>query len=303
MDHRTLHAVARAVLEALGSEPREASIVADHLVESNLRGHDSHGVGMLPVYVRNRHRGGTVANRRPVVVRDEGPFLVVDGERGFGHVIGREATDLAVARARQLGLAVLAIRNAGHMGRIGTYGEQCAAAGLVALYFVNGTGHEGWVAPHGGREARLSTNPMCLAFPATSANPPVILDFATSRMSWGKIRVWRNQGRPLPEGVLLDRDGQPTRDPSVMERDPMGALLPFGEHKGWGLALMCELLAGAVAGHTIRPDAPRGGAGVNNVLAVILDPDRLVGRDQLAREADLLLAHVRSSPPLDPRPP
>jgi uncharacterized oxidoreductase len=298
-----LHAIARAILAAAGSEEREAGIVADHLVEANLRGHDSHGVGMLPTYVRNRQRGGTRANRRPVVERDDGPFLVVDGDRGFGHVIAREAIELGIARARQVGVAVLAIRNACHMGRIGTYGEQCAAAGLLSFHFVNGIGHEAWVAPHGGKEARLSTNPVCVAFPATGVNPAVVLDFATSRMSWGKIRVWRHHGWTLPDGVLLDRDGLPTTDPAVMETEPMGALLPFGEHKGSGLGLMCELLAGAVVGRTIQPDNPRDGVGINNMLAILLDPGRLGERGRLEREADALLAYVRGAPPVDPAEP
>jgi uncharacterized oxidoreductase len=303
VDPTRLHALVRAVLGASGSDDREAGIVADHLVEANLRGHDSHGVGMLPTYVRNRKREGTRANRRPVVVRDDGPFLVVDGDRGFGHVIGREATDLAIVRARQLGVAVLAIRNACHMGRIGTYGEQCAAAGLVSVHFVNGIGHEPWVAPHGGKEARFSTNPFCIAFPPTGTNPAVVLDCATSRMSWGKIRIWRHEGRTLPDGVLLDPAGQPSRDPAVMEGERMGALLPFGEHKGSGLALMCELLGGAVAGLILPRDSPRGGAGINNMLAILFDPGRLLDRDQIAREADALLAYVRSSAPIDPAQP
>jgi uncharacterized oxidoreductase len=294
-----LHALVCAVLGATGSDEREAGIVADHLVEANLRGHDSHGVGMLPTYVRNRKREGTRANRRPVVVRDDGPFLVVDGDRGFGHVIGREAMDLAIARARQVGVTVLAIRNACHMGRIGTYGEQCAAAGLVSVHFVNGIGHEPWVAPHGGRDPRFSTNPFCIAFPPTGSNPAVVLDCATSRMSWGKIRVWRHEGRTLPDGVLLDHAGRPTRDPAVMEGERMGALLPFGEHKGSGLGLMCELLGGAVAGLVLRPDSPRGGTGINNMLAILFEPGRLLDRGQMAREADALLAYVRSSRPID----
>jgi uncharacterized oxidoreductase len=303
VDPARLRAIAAAVLVAAGSDEREAGIVADHLVEANLRGHDSHGVGMLPTYVRNRQRGGTRANRRPLVVRDDGPFLAVDGDRGFGHVIAREAIDLAIARARQLGVAVLAIGNACHMGRIGAYGEQCAAAGLVSIHFVNGIGHEAWVTPHGAREARFSTNPVCIAFPGTARHPAVILDFATSRMSWGKIRVWRNQGRSLPEGVLLDAGGRPTLDPTVMEREPMGALLPFGEHKGSGLGLMCELLAGALAGLTIQPDNPRDGVGINNMLAILMEPARVGDPERLAREADALLDYVHSAPPSDPAEP
>ena len=303
VSHATLHALVRTVLTSAGSDDGEAAIVADHLVEANLRGHDSHGVGMLPTYVRNRKRGGTRANRRPLVLRDDGPFLVVDGDRGFGHVIGREAVDLAIARARQVGVAVLAIRNACHMGRIGTYGEQCAAAGLVSIHFVNGIGHEPWVAPHGGRDARFSTNPVCIAFPATGTNPAVVLDFATSRMSWGKIRVWRHQGKTLPEGVLLDADGESTSDPAVMEGERMGALLPFGEHKGSGLGLMCELLGGAIAGLIIQPDSPRGGTGINNMLAILIDSGRLNDPAKIAREADALLAYVRASAPIDPAEP
>lgn len=298
--HETLHAIARAVLVAAGSDEREATIVADHLVEANLLGHDSHGVGVLPTYVRNRRRGGTRANRRPIVVRDDGPFLVVDGDRGFGHVVAREATDLAIAKARRHGVSVLAVRNACHMGRIGTYGEQCAAAGLVSFHYVNGIGHEPWLAPHGGTQARFSTNPICMAFPATDANPAVILDFATSRMSGGKIRVWRNQGRELPDGVLLDRRGQPTVDPSVMDATPLGALLPFGEHKGSGLGLFCELLAGGVAGLTLQPEHPRDGVGINNMLAVLIDPGRLCERDRFGREVDAMLAYVRQTPAIDP---
>ena len=198
---------------------------------------------------------------------------------------------------------MLAVRNACHMGRIGTYGEQCAAAGLVSFHYVNGIGHEPWLAPHGGKEARFSTNPICMAFPATAENPAVILDFATSRMSGGKIRVWRNQGWELPDGVLLDRSGQPTIDPSVMDVPPLGALLPFGEHKGSGLGLFCELLAGAVGGLTLQPEHPRDGVGINNMLAILIDPGRLTEPDRLRREADAMLAYVRQTPAIDPERP
>ena len=122
-------------------------------------------------------------------------------------------------------------------------------------------------------------------------------------MSWGKIRVWRHQGKTLPEGVLLDPAGEPTTDPGVMEGERMGALLPFGEQKGSGLALMCELLGGAVAGLIIQPDSPRGGTGINNMLAILIDPGRLGDPGHIAREADALLAYVRASAPIDPREP
>ena len=206
-----LHAIARAVLVAAGSDEREASIVADHLVEANLRGHDSHGVGMLPTYVRNRRRGGTRANRRPSVVRDDGPFLVIDGDRGFGHVVAREATDLAIARARQPGR-----RGAGGPQRV-PHGSDRHLRGAVRG---GGPGVRPLRQRHrpralGGAARReggaILHQPVLHRVPGDGRNPAVILDVATSRMSWGKIRVWRHEGlgRCRMASCWMTLDGRP----------------------------------------------------------------------------------------------
>ena len=299
--YRTLKDAARRIIAAAGSEPHEAEIVADHLVEANLRGHDSHGVGMLPTYMRNRDNATLIPNRRGRMVSDTGPILVYDGERGYGQVVAREAILAAIPAAREHGVAVLALRNAHHIGRVGAYGEMCAEAGLVSVHFVNVTGHGPIVAPHRGRDGRLSTNPVCVALPAAEPGRPVILDMATTGVAFGKARVAHNKGVTLKPGLLIDNQGQPTTDPGVMFRQPIGALLPFAEHKGYALSFICELLAGAVGGGgTLRLENQAAGTITNAMLAFVLDPGRIVDKDSLADEIATVTRYVTASPPGDP---
>lgn len=301
IDHRSLRSIAAIILMGCGSEREEAELVADHLVEANLMGHDSHGVGMLPHYVKNCRAGTLIPNKRGRVIGDAGQFLVYDGERGYGQVVARAATKLAIEEARKAGIAVLALRNAHHIGRVGAYGELCAAAGLISLHFVNVTGHRPLVAPHRGRDARLMTNPVCIALPAAEPERPIILDMATSGVALGKVRVAQNQGAQLADGLLLDSGGRPSTDPGVMFREPLGALLPLGGHKGYALAFVCDLLAGAVAGGgTIRPENQTAETITNSMLAFLLDPARLVERSWLADEIAAMTRYVTASPPTDP---
>ncbi|MGH6897339.1 MAG: malate/lactate/ureidoglycolate dehydrogenase [Geminicoccaceae bacterium] len=292
-----LHALSRAMCVAAGSGEREASLVADHLVEANLTGHDSHGVGLLPTYVQNVREGRLAPNRHAELVNAAGAVLIVEGHHGYGQVIGYEAMELGMARARGHGVALLAIRNSFHLGRIGHFAEQCARGGFASLHFVNVIDHPPLQAPYGGAEARFSTNPFCAAVPGEDG-AAVLLDMATSKIAIGKARVANNQGMPAPEDSLLDAAGRPTRDPAVMFREPQGALIPMGEHKGSGLAILCELLAGAlIGGRTIQPAHPRAGGIVNNMLSVIIDPDAFGPRTVLLDEIRALLAYVKSARP------
>jgi uncharacterized oxidoreductase len=294
-----LHALSRAICAAAGSGEREASLVADHLVEANLTGHDSHGVGLLPIYVQNVREGRLAPNRHAELVDGRGAVLIVEGHRGYGQVIGYEAMALGMARAREHGVALLAIRNSFHIGRIGHWAEQCARGGFASLHFVNVIDHPPLQAPYGGAEARFSTNPFCAALPGEDG-AAVLLDMATSKIAIGKARVARNLGVPAPEDSLLDPAGRPTRDPAVMFREPQGALIPMGEHKGSGLAILCELLAGAlIGGRTIQPAHPREGGIINNMLSVIIDPDVFGSRSALSEETRALLAYVKSARPRD----
>lgn len=294
-----LRAVVRAIVKAAGSEGDEPAMVADNLVYANLTGHDSHGVGMIPRYIRAVGVGELKPNRRAEVVVDDGPMLVVNGQAGYGQVIGVQAMDLGIAKAREFGVCVLSIRHSFHLCRIGAWGEQCAAAGMVSMHHVNVVGHAGIVAPFRGSDARYSTNPYCCVIPATATNPVTALDFATSRVAHGKVRVARNKGEQVAEGTLIDSAGQPTTDPNAVFEG--GALRPFGEHKGGGMALMNELLAGVLSGGgTCRPETDHEQDTIlNNMLSVIIDPKRLVSGAFYDSEVDATLAHVKASPPLE----
>jgi uncharacterized oxidoreductase len=300
-----LRRLGSAIFTAGGSAQAEAGLVADHLVAANLAGHDSHGVGMIPSYVRHVKAGLVVPNTRAKLVKDDGATLMFDGLRGYGRAVAGEAMAAAIERCRQTGVVAMTLANAHHIGRVGAYGEMASAARLVSLHFVNVADHRGLVAPFRGTDARFSTNPVCIALPGTDRQPPVLLDMATSAVAMGKVRVAKNEGKPVAEGVLIDTAGQPTRDPNVMYRDPLGgALTTFGGHKGYALAVVTELLAGALSGGpTLQPGNQRLGGTVNNMFAVLIDPARLAGLDWFRREVDGFLDYVKASPPADAKKP
>src|SRR6185436_3301366 len=301
IDHSKLHALTNRIVTAGGSSPAEAAIVAEHLLEANLRGHDSHGVGMLVAYVRDLDAGTLKINQTPEIVSDTGTISVWDARAGYGQVVARQAVEWAIETARKHGVAVNGLRNAHHIGRVGTYGEIAARAGMVALHFVNVASGPPPVAPFRGKEGRFLTNPVCIAIPGTASNEPILLDFATSRVAMGKVRVAHNAGKSVHEGVLLDHTGQPTIDPSVMYREPRGVVLPFGEHKGSGLALVCELLAGAIVGSaTVTSSTPPERGIINGMLSIVIDPSRLNTRDSMMTEIDDMIGWVKSAKPADP---
>jgi uncharacterized oxidoreductase len=299
IDHAELAVMVRKIFAASGSSEEEARIVADHLVEANLRGHDSHGVGMIPMYLRNLARGTLRANCVGRVAGDHGALISYDGERGYGQVTARTAIEIGIEQARRSGLAVVALRNAHHIGRVGTYGEMCADAGLVSIHFVNITNQKPSVAPWRGSDARFGTNPVCVAVPAAEPGRPIVLDMATSIIALGKVRVARNKGQRLDDGILLDAQGQPTTDPDVMFQLPRGALMTFGEHKGYALAFICELLGGALTGGgTMRPENQGAATTTNGMLTILIDPSRLVERSWLTDEIKAMTDYVTASPPM-----
>jgi len=276
-----LHALTRTIFERAGWNARDAALAADHLVLSNLSGHDSHGVGMVPRYLLSAGKGLLKIGPTLTTVVDAGALLTLDGGMGLGQVVGHDAMVIAIQRARLHGVAVLSLRNTHHLGRIGHWGEQAAAAGLVSMHYVNVIGRPALVAPWGGSRARFSTNPVCVAYPRPGREP-IVLDFATSRIAHGKTRVAWKRGVPVADGNLLDATGHPTNDPSVMWMEPLGALLPFGDHKGycprddvrtagrwperrgyhpWPHGLGCDRQQHAVRPHRPREAGRRGHAG------------------------------------------
>ena len=301
IDHTALHEIATRVFSAAGSDPEEARVIADHLIGANLRGHDSHGVGLIPNYLQHLAGGTVFANRKGRVVSENGSLIVYDGERAWGQIAAREATMVGIAKAHDTGVAVVALRNPHHIGRVGTYGEMCAEAGLVSFHFVNVTDARPAVAPWRGSDARFSTNPVCIAIPGSEPERPIILDMATSVVAMGKVRVARNKGEQLKPGILIDGEGKPTTDPAAMYRQPRGALTTFGEHKGYALAFVCEMLAGALCGSgTMRPERQGGTTATNGMLTIVIDPSRLVDRSWLQDEIAAMTRYITASPPRHP---
>ena len=291
-----LNAAIRLVVRGFGSSDTEVEAVAGNLIEANLTGHDSHGIGMLPRYVEAYQQGGLTPNQHVRTVLDAGTLLRLDGGAGFGQVIGAEAMELGIARARQHGSCIVALGNSHHLGRIGAWAEQASRAGLVSLHFVNVI-CRAIVAPYGGADARFGTNPFAAGIPLTGSEP-VILDFATSMMAQGKTRVAFNKGELVPPGCLLDDQGRPTREPRFGVNPPFGALLAFGEHKGYGLALLCELLGGALAaGMTQHSEDITQKRILNGMLTVLIDPAALADRSAFEREARTFIDWVKASPP------
>jgi len=294
-----------ALFRHTGTESTTAATVAKHLVEANLKGHDSHGVGMIPAYLRNISAGLLQQNAASQVIRDNGAVIMLDGQMGFGQRVGKEATEFAIERVRETGIVCLGLRNAHHLGRIGTYGEQCATAGLISTHYVNVVGHAPSVAPHGGREPRMVTNPYCAVVPRDDG-PPIVLDMATSAIALGKVRVAHHKGQPVPEGALIDHAGEATTDPAVLFSEPKGSLGPFGGHKGYGLAVICELLGGALAGEwTAQPGHATNKNGtqnvnhniVNNMLVFILDPAATGNAQGFQGEVDAMVSYLQACPP------
>ncbi len=228
-----LRAAVRLVVAGFGSHEREVSDVTDNLIEANLRGHDSHGIGLLRMYAESFLSGGLRPNEHLTTVLDAGAMLRLDGQCGFGQTIGREAMELGIARAEQCGCCVMALGNSHHLGRIGAWAEMAVAQGLVSLHFTNVIARP-IVAPFGGADARFGTNPFTAGIPL-AGREPFILDFATSVIAQGKTRVAHNKGEAVPPDHLIDEQGRPTTNPRYSVIEPWGAILAFGAHKGYGL--------------------------------------------------------------------
>jgi len=294
--HQPLARAIEAVVAAGGSEPREAKLVAENLVMANLTGHDSHGIGMMPRYVEALMEGGLVVNRKPETKLDAGALLVLDGLMGYGQTIGFEATRIAIARAKQQGSAIVALANSHHLGRIGHWAEMALAEGLISMHFVNVQSFAR-VAPFGGADRRFGTNPVCIGIPLPG-EPPFLLDMATSAVAQGKLRVAHNKGEKVPLGWVIDDRGNPTDDPRWAVLQPFGAMQTFGVHKGYGLAVACELLGGALTGGGVTDyDNKTRRRVLNGMLSILIDPARLGTQELFGKDTKSFLAWLRASRP------
>lgn len=295
------------IFHAEGCSAAEGGRIAQNLVGASLTGHDSHGVMRTPRYVWLLRQGELKADQTLDIVAETRAFALADGRFGFGQTIAPQSVELGIAKARNEGVAVVAVRNSGHIGRVGEWAEMAVGRGFISIHFVNVAGSQ-LVAPFGGVERRISTAPFTVGFPMRGEEP-IILDFATSMVAEGKIMVAASGGAALPPGVLIDRDGSLSNDPRTLYGDApdarnrgprtgTGAIRAMGEHKGSGLALICELLAGALTASGCCGPGERQLA--NGMLSIYIDPKALGLAETMAAEARRYLDWVKSSQPAAP---
>ncbi len=302
---QSLRALVRDMITKAGWTPEEARETADHLVLANLSGHDSHGVGMLPLYFQSLADGNLSPSSKPKARLDAAPFLIVDAGVSLGQPAARNAVEQAAAMAKAGGVAILNLLDAHHIGRIGHYAEAAAEHDLISLFWVNVAGRPPIVAPYAAKEARFGTNPHAIGIPLPGGDP-IILDFATSRMAHGKARVALNKGEPVPPGYIIDGEGRPTTEPRHVFQhglngdEALGALLPFGDHKGAGLSLIAELLSAGLMGAARIDEKPAKSWIINSLFGVLIDPARLEPDAELRKaRTESYLAFVRAARPQD----
>ncbi|MEX1023117.1 MAG: Ldh family oxidoreductase, partial [Dehalococcoidia bacterium] len=300
IDADALTAYVTRLFEAVGSPPEEAAQVAEHLVGSNLRGHDSHGVIRAAGYVLSAQTGTLHPGAPTTTVRESPSTARIDGGWNFGVPVAIRAMDFAIAKARETGVGFVSCFQTGHIGRVGAYGDQAVAQGMIALGGVNSPGGR-LTAAFGGSHRRTGTSPLMIAMPAGDQDAPFIFDMATSVVAEGKLKVAVNQGKDVPDGWILDGDGQPSNDArdfyGTGDNERQGTLLPLGGpvsgYKGFGLNLAVEALSGILSGAGTALHGPRN---TNGVWLMALDIERFLPLDAFTSEFDDLLGHVKEPP-------
>jgi hydroxycarboxylate dehydrogenase B len=284
----------QTILERAGASPENAVVVAQHLVSSNLAGHASHGIIRVPEYVRDIDLGILDPAAVPEVQGRSPLVALVDGHWGFGQVAGLAATRASIELATSAGMSAVGAVRCHHLGRMGDYVERAADADCVM--FVTAAGHPGLAVAYGGRGRLLGANPIAAGFPA--GNEPFVLDIATTTVAAGKVRVAAARGEQVAPGALVDAAGQPTTDPAAFAAG--GALTPFGDHKGFALAVLSELLTTALVGSP-GDEAPLGGTFARQAtLFVTLRVDLWRSGQDAEETAESRLDWIRSSDAADP---
>jgi uncharacterized oxidoreductase len=293
--HGHLRAIGYSIFEAAGLPSDQARIVADHLVDANLTGHDSHGIIRMPGYARSITSGGIKPAGNHKVVRESPASLTIDANGGIGIVVANQAMQMAVDRAKEYTLGAVAVHRSSHIGRLGDFPPRAAEQDCIGVLILNGGGR--FTAPFGGTARRLPPNPISISVP-TLNGPPMMLDVTTSMVAGGKIDIYLARNQPVPEGWLIDEEGNEVTDPQSF-RDGDAAMLPMGGpvgHKGYGLGMMIDAIAGGLSWAGCSADKPtRGGSGY---LALAIRIDRFIDLDEFKKEIQILIDWVRSSPTL-----
>jgi len=280
------------LFKAHGSQPGEAAEVARHLVDSNLAGHDSHGVMRAPWYLEKVENGEIVPGAEFVVLQESETTATCDGNWGFGQPIARQAMELAIAKATSLSLACVTVKNCNHVGRLGAYTQLASRRGMIGIGMANLHGTSHCVAPFGGIDRKLPTNPLSVAF-RRGQPPDFLLDMTSSIVAEGKLKMKLNLGEPLPEGWAIDSEGRPAEWPRQFYDTPRGAIQPLGGsmgHKGFALSLAIDALAGALSGAGCSSlKSTRHG---NACLFLVMRIDAFCAVDEFEAKVDDLTSHV-----------
>ena len=280
------------IFRAAGAPDDHARLVAEALVGANLAGHDSHGVIRTMQYLDGIASGDMDPTAKPTIEREQGVVTMMDGHRGFGQVNAQIAMAHTIGKARQSGMAATGLYQTSHIGRVGQWVEMAAAEGMIGMAFCNGGRPNGLVTPHQGAARRFSTNPIAAAVPREGA-PPIVLDFATSVVAEGKVRVALNAGKELDPGRLLDKHGNPSTTPADLYDS--GMLLPAAGHKGYALALLMDLLGGILTG---SGTAAMPVYGTNNgTLFMALDIAAFRPLTDFLADAAALSSVIKDTPP------
>jgi LDH2 family malate/lactate/ureidoglycolate dehydrogenase len=290
-----LERVAYHIYRAKGTPEEEARVVAAHQVKANLVGHDSHGVIHIPEYCERIDKGHIVPGA-PFVVEQEAPTTaVINGNWGFGFVVTEKATRMAIEKAKSQGVAAITVHYQSHIGRLGDYATMISQEGMIGMITADSGAGPKAVAPFGGRARRLGTNPICMGIPS-DLEGPVLLDMATSAVAAGKISLARNRQEPVPQGWIVDKDGNPTTNPNDYYQG--GAILPVGAdqgHKGYGLSFMVEVFSGLLTGlgFGIDPQARHN----DGCFVVAFDVARFRPLDHFKKEVKEFAEFIKTSPP------
>ncbi len=296
-----LERLGRDLFATVGVPPSEADLVSGHMVDSGLLGHDSHSVLRFPQYTEMVRKGQVKPGAELEILHDRGGVVQVSGGWNFGPVTATRAAELAIERARSHAIVAVTVKDCNHVARLGRFVDLIARQGnLIGVLCANGHGSDLAVAPYGGRERRLPTNPLAVGIP-TRRSWPIVLDMTTSMTSGGALRDYRNRGSAVPEGCIIDGHGRLTTDVEDYYGEPPGAMLPLGfptvGHKGFGLALVVDILAGALSGGGCsQADPPQTG---NALFFTVYDIAAFRGLDGFLDEVDDFIDWLKSCPPME----
>ncbi|MDA4130910.1 MAG: Ldh family oxidoreductase [Thaumarchaeota archaeon] len=298
VDQKELHNFSFKIFSQLGASNEEAERVATHLVTNNLMGHDSHGVIHIPGYAAQIREGEITPRAKLETVRQTPSAAVLDGNWGFGHLIAKKATELAINKAAEHSISYVGVRNCNHIGRLGEYSTMAAKQNMVGIISANDAGAGLAMAPFGGIAKRLSPNPISIAFPRGNGEFPVLLDISSTTVAQGKHAVARNRGQKVPEGWAIDAQGHHITDPRDFWGPPEGAILPLGGallgHKGFGLGFVLDVLDGALSGAGCSREGVTRLA--NGLFISVIKITDFVPLEEFKKQVDDLIHFVKSSP-------